>query len=240
MTVRSAALLGIGGDGRRRNRTAELLPTIRQEPTAEKRSSIADRKGDPVPTSSGPPHDEVRGQASSANATTGGKKKRPIAWMVVAGVAVLAAIGLGVWAVKIHSDLEDQRAATQAAEAQAAAQADAAAAVAAEVDKINASNEIFVVSDEDVAQAESEVAAAEDAAAEASSAVSAAQDEASKLRAELDQARAERDLARAERQQARVCARGSLGVISSLGKSDEQAAQEMQTVSSACVSSASG
>jgi hypothetical protein len=34
--------------------------------------------------------------------------------------------------------------------------------------------------------------------------------------------------------------RGSLGVISSLGKSDEQAAQEMQTVSSACASSASG
>ena len=45
MTVRGAALLGIGGDGRRRNRTAELLPTIRQEPTAEKRSSIADPEG---------------------------------------------------------------------------------------------------------------------------------------------------------------------------------------------------
>ena len=155
--------------------------------------------------------------------------------MVVAGVAVLAAIGLGVWAVKIHSDLEDQRAATQAAEAQAAAQADAAAAVAAEVEKINASNEIFIVSDEDVAQAESEVAAAEDAAAEASSAVSAAQDEASKLRAELDQARAERDLARAERQQARVCARGSLGVISSLGKSDEQAAGDADRLERLCV-----
>lgn len=140
-------------------------------------------------TSSGPPD----GQPSTANATSTGKK-RPVLWMVIAGVAVLAAIGLGVWAVKVHSDLEDQRAATQAAEAQAAAQAEAAAAVAAEVEKINASNEIFVVSNEDVAQAESEVAAAEEAvaqanatAAEASSAVSAAQDEASKLRAELEQ-----------------------------------------------------
>ncbi len=197
-------------------------------------------------TSSSPPDDEVRGQPSTANATPTGKK-RPILWMVITGVAVLAAIGLGVWAVKVHSDLEDQTAATQAAEAQAAAQAEAAAAVAAEVESINASNEIFVVSNEDVAQAESDVAAAEEAvaqanaaAAEASSAVSAAQDEASKLRVELEQTRAERDLARAERQQARVCARGSLGVISSLGKADEQATQEMETVSSACAASTSG
>ena len=111
-------------------------------------------------TSSSPPD----GQPSTANATSTGKK-RPVLWMVIAGVAVLAAIGLGVWAVKVHSDLEDQTAATQAAEAQAAAQAEAAAAVAAEVEKINASNEVFVVSNEDVAQAESEVAAAEEAVA---------------------------------------------------------------------------
>ena len=45
MTVRGAALLGIGGDGRRRNRTAELLPTMRQEPTPEKRASIAEPEG---------------------------------------------------------------------------------------------------------------------------------------------------------------------------------------------------
>ena len=152
--------------------------------------------------------------------------------MVITGLAILVAIGFGVWAVKVHSDLDDQRAATQAAEAQAAAQAEAAAAVAAEVENIAANNEIFVVSNEDVAQAESEVAAAEeavaqanDAAAEASNAVSTAQDEASKLRAELEQARAERDLARAERQQARVCARGSLGAISALGRDDAKAAR---------------
>ena len=85
--------------------------------------------------------------------------------MVLTGVAVLVAIGFGVWAVKVHSDLDDQRAATQAAEEQAAAQAEAAAAVAAGVEEIAANNEIFVVSNEDVAQAESEVAAAEEAVA---------------------------------------------------------------------------
>ena len=192
-------------------------------------------------TASSTPPDDVPGRPTTegaANATTSGKKKRPILWMVVAGVAILAAIGLGVWAVKVHSDLEDQKTATQAAEAQAAAQADAAAA--AEVEKINASNEVFVVSNEDVTAAEEAVADANAAADEANSAVSAAQDEASKQRAELEQAGAERDLARAERQQARVCARGSLGVISALGKSDEQATEEMQTVSSACTASVSG
>jgi hypothetical protein len=201
---------------------------------------MSNREGDPVTASATPPDEEVRGQPSTANATTNGKKKRPILWMVISGIAVLAAIGLGVWAVTVHSDLQDQKAATQAAEAQAAAQAEAAAAAAAEVEKINASNEVLVVSNEDVAAAQAAVDEANAAAAEASNAVSAAQDEASKLRAELDQARAERDLARAERQQARVCARGSLGVISALGKSEEQATQEMQTVSSSCAASVSG
>ena len=88
--------------------------------------------------------------------------------------------------------------------------------------------------------AEKAVTEANAAAVEASSAVSAAHDEASKLRTDLGQARAERDLARAERQQARVCARGSLGVISALGKSDEQATAELETVSSACGASVDG
>ena len=195
-------------------------------------------------TSSTPPDDEVRGQSSAANAPTTGKK-RPVLWMVVTGIAVLAAIGLGIWAVNVHSDLEEQTAATEAAEAQAAAQAEAAAAAAAEIEKINADNEVYVVSNEDVAQVESDVAAAEEAvaqanaaAAEASSAVSAAQDEAATLRAELEQARAERDLARAEReQQARVCARGSLGALSALGTGDAEGSSELETVSSACAAS---
>ena len=152
---------------------------------------------------------------------------------MITGVAVVAAIGLGLWALKVHSDLEAsqsdlaaQTAATEAAQAQVAAQTEAAQAAAAELEKITAGNEVYVVSNEDVAQA--------------NDAVTAAQDEASKLRAELGQARAERDLARAERQQARVCARGSLGVISGLGKGDEQATQEMETVSGACAASVSG
>ena len=127
------------------------------------------------------------------------------------------------------------------------AQTEAAQAAAAELEKINADNGLYVVSDEDVAQAESDVAAAQKAldeanaaAAEANNAVAAAQDEATKLRAQLEQARAERDLARAERQQARVCARGSLGVISGLGENDAEAAQELETVSSACAATVPG
>jgi len=211
----------------------------------------------PLAASSTPPDAGARNlpttEGGAANAATNGRK-RPVVWIVIAGVAVVAAIGLGIWALKVHSDLEAsqsdlaaQTAATEAAQAQATAQTEAAAAAAAEVEKINASNEVYVVSNEDVAQAQSDVAAAQKAlddanaaAAEANSAVAAAQDEASKLRAELEQARAERDLARAERQQARVCARGSLGVISGLGKGDEQATKELETVSSACAATVPG
>ena len=213
-------------------------------------------KEDLLTVSSTPPDDGLRDlptPAGAANEKTG-RHKRPVVWMVITAVAVVAVIGLGLWALKVHSDLEAsqsdlaaQTAATEAAQAQVAAQTEAAQAAAAELEKINAGNEVYVVSDEDVAQAESDVAAAQKAldeanvaAAEANNAVTAAQDEASKLRAQLQQARAERDLAQAERQQARVCARGSLGVISGLGKSNEQATQEMETVSSACAATVPG
>lgn len=200
--------------------------------------------------SSTPPSQDAPEGASGAPSasTTTGTKKRPIVWMVVAGIAVVAAIGLGIWAVTVNSDLNDtqselaaQTAATQAAAAQVAAQTEAANAAAAELEQISSDNEVYVVSNDDVAEAESEIAAAEQAAAEASANVDAAQDEASRLRAELDQARAERDLARAERQQARICSRGSLGVISAIQKGDSEAAtSELETVSDACAASVSG
>jgi uncharacterized protein (DUF3084 family) len=184
---------------------------------------------------------------SSTSASTS-EKKRPVVWMIVAGVAILAAIGLGIWALKVNSDLnetqadlEAQQAATLQAQAEVQAQADAANAAAAELEKISSDNEVFVVSNEDVAQAQSDVAAAEQAVAEASANVSAAQDHVATLSAEREQARAQRDLARAERQQARICSRGSLGVLSKLGKGEADAASsELETVSSACAASVSG
>jgi chromosome segregation ATPase len=204
--------------------------------------------------SSTPPDDDRTDRApdgTSLGDPTAGKRKRPIGWMIVAGLAVLLAIGLGIWAVKVNSDLDStqselaaQTAAADAAEAQAAAQAEAAAAVGEEIQKINADNEIYVVSDEDVAQAESEIEAAEEAVAEANAAaaeanenLSAAQDQVSTLRAELEQARAERELARAERQQARICARGSLGALGALSRNDPETASEVETISSACAAS---
>jgi flagellar biosynthesis GTPase FlhF len=163
---------------------------------------------------------------------SGGKNTR--VWMIVAGVAIVAAIGFGIWAAKSHSDLNN-------AESQLQAQNDAAAAAAAQAEKIAADNSVYVVSDEDAAKAESEVAAAEkalsDATNAANDAAAAAQDEASKLRAELDQAQAERDLARAERDQARVCSRGALGTITSLGKDEDTS--ELETVSSDCTAAVS-
>ena len=176
-------------------------------------------------------------------------RKRPIVWMIVAGVAVLAAIGLGIWAVSVNSDLDETQseleaqtaaadaaaASAKAAEEQVAEQTAAANAAAAELEQISSDNEVFVVPNEDVAEMESDLAAAEQAVADANANLDAAQDEASRLRAELEQARAERELARAERQQARICSRGSLGVIAAIGKGDSDAAtSELETVSDAC------
>ena len=55
--------------------------------------------------------------------------KRPVVWIVIAGIAIVAAIGLGLWALKVHSDLEAsqsdlaaQQAATEAAQAQVGSQ----------------------------------------------------------------------------------------------------------------------
>ena len=192
--------------------------------------------------SSTPPNDIPPDGAPVGNsAETPHKQKRPIVWMVVSGVAILAAIGLGIWALKVNSDLNSTQSDLDSAEAQVAAQTEAATAAANELDKISSENEIYVVSNDDVAAAEKAVTDANAAADEASANVSAAQDEASKLRAELEQARAERELARAEREQARVCARGSLGVLSKLGENESEAASsELETVSSACTATVSG
>ena len=184
----------------------------------------------------------------SSTTASASDKKRPIVWMIVAGVAILVAIGFAIWAFKTNSDLNEtqadldaQKAATLQAQSQVKAQTDAANAAAAELEKISSDNEIYVVSNEDVAQAQSDVATAEQAVAEASADVSAAQDQLATLSAEREQARAERDLARAERQQARICSRGSLGALSKLGKGEADAAtSELATVESACAASVSG
>ena len=138
----------------------------------DSRSADYPREGVPLTAAATPPHD----QAPRPQATGG--RKRPVVWMVITGVAVVAVIGLGVWALKVHSDLEAsqsdlaaQTAATEAAQAQVAAQTEAAQAAAAELEKITAGNEVYVVSNEDVAQAESDVAAAQKALDEANAAV---------------------------------------------------------------------
>lgn len=194
------------------------------------------------------PSDDQHVEAAVAPPPATSEDKRPIVWMIVAGVAVLAAVGIGIWALQVNSDLDStqadlaaQQQATQQAEAQVQAQTDAASAAASELEQISSDNEIYVVSNEDVAAAETAVAEADAAVDAANANVADAQDQAARARAELDQARAERDLARAERQQARICARGSLGALTRLTGSDPEAASsELQTVSTACAEAVAG
>src|SRR4051794_6444632 len=114
-----------------------------------------------------PAHESSNAPTVGAPPATTGKQKRPIVWMVLSGVAILAAIGFGIWALNVNSDLDSTQSdleaaqvATQAAEAQVAAQTEAATAAADELEKISSDNEIYVVSNDDVAEAESDLAAA--------------------------------------------------------------------------------
>ena len=58
----------------------------------------------------------------------GGKQKRPVVWMVLAGMAIIAAIGLGAWALLLNDDLNDT-------EAQLEAQTAAAESASAEAER---------------------------------------------------------------------------------------------------------
>ena len=135
--------------------------------------------------------------------------------MVVAGVAILAAIGLGAWALVLNDDLNDT-------EAQLDAQTAAAESASAEAERRIADarvriqtaladvDSVVVVTDDDVAKAEQAVTEAEQNVAEAQAAVAQAQSDAEQARAERDLARAEAEQARAEVAQAELCSDASL------------------------------
>jgi hypothetical protein len=112
----------------------------------------------------------------------GEEHKRPLVWMILAGVAIVAAIGLGAWALLLNDDLNDteaeleaQTAAAQSASAEAERRiADARASIDAALSDVAG---VVVVSDEDVAEAEQAAAEAEQSVAEAQAAVDQAQSE---------------------------------------------------------------
>ena len=153
-----------------------------------------------------------------------GQHKRPVIWMILAGVAIVAAIGLGAWALLLNDDLNDteaelaaQTAAAESASAEAERRiADARASIDAALSDVAG---VVVVSDEDVAEAEQAVAEAEQSVAEAQAAVDQAQ-------SEVEQARAERDLARAEAEQARAEAAQARAVRGRLARSHAGAGRE--------------
>ena len=57
------------------------------------------------------PTEHTAAQTPEAPPQGGGEKqRRPVVWIVLAGVAVAAAIGLGVWAIVLKDDLNDTEA----------------------------------------------------------------------------------------------------------------------------------
>ena len=175
----------------------------------------------------------------------GGKQKRPVIWMILAGVAIVAALGLGAWALLLNDDLNDteaeldaQTAAAQSASTEAQRRiADARANIDAALSGVAG---IVVVSDEDVAEAEQAVSEAGQSVAEAQAAVDQAQGELEQARAERDLAKAAEEQARAEAAQTELCADASLAATQALAENDdtadayEEAAARAKTAASAC------
>ena len=64
-------------------------------------------------TDSTPPEQADAGTPDLPPQREGATRKRPVAWMILAGLGIAAAIGLGVWALLLNDDLNDTEGATR-------------------------------------------------------------------------------------------------------------------------------
>ena len=102
-----------------------------------------------------PPDQPAAGTPDLPPQGEGTKRKRPVGWMILAGVAIAAAIGLGVWALLLNDDLNDteQQLKARTRCSQSAASAEAESRIADARMRIDAALAdvagVVVVSDED-------------------------------------------------------------------------------------------
>jgi len=166
-------------------------------------------------------------------------------WIVATIVLALAAIGLGVWAFMLRSDIDDKDAQIAAQQQQIAEQEDAAAQLTEAASGVAGDvQQSFAALGEQLDQIEGAAAAsqeqtqaaieqAEQAAVEASERAEAAENEAEKAQAEADEATARAEAAGA-------CARGYLSAVAdifdaeSLEAGVEAAAAEFEKLSGSC------
>ena len=175
-----------------------------------------------------PPDQPAAGTPDLPPQGEGTKRERPVGWMILTGVAIAAAIGLGVWALLLNDDLNDteqqleaQTAAAESASAEAESRiADARMRIDAALADVAG---VVVVSDEDVEEAEQAAAEAEQSVAEAQAAVDQAQSEVEQARAKRELARADAEQARAEAAHAELCADASLAATQALAENNDTA-----------------
>ncbi len=145
--------------------------------------------------------------------------------MILAGVAIVAALGLGAWALLLNDDLNDTEAEL---EAQTAAAESASGRGRASHRGRPCEHRRGALrrrrhrgrQRRGRSEAEQAVAEAEQSVAEAQAAVDQAQSELEQARAERDLARAEAEQARAEAAQAELCADASLAATQALAEYD--------------------
>jgi chromosome segregation ATPase len=161
-------------------------------------------------------------------------KKRPWGWIGLAAVLGVVAIGLGIYAVQVNSDLDDAEA-TVAQQEQALSEAQAAGGDAREA-------VASVVSDlaTELGATQDDVAALEQQVNEAADSFKAAEEEVSAAVGELQVTEAERDAAQAKVEVVQKCAQSVVSAFSGVLDAEtpeagiEDAAAELRSLQPEC------
>lgn len=161
------------------------------------------------------------------------RKRRPWGWIVLAALLGAAAIGLGVYALQVNSDLDDAEATIAEQEQVLATEGTSDEALDAVAGAVGEITSALGATQGDVAQIEQQIAAASESLQAAEDKVAAAADE-------LERTEAERDAAEAKVEVVQACAQSVVSAFrgafeaESLRAGIDAAAAELRALQPQC------
>jgi chromosome segregation ATPase len=197
-------------------------------------------KPDPQPESDPPPEAKPGGEEA--------RRRRPTLWIVLTVLFALAAVGLGIWAFSLNSDLDDAEATVEKQDDQIAAQKEQLAAQEEELaqaeepggDLIAGAKQAYEEVGSELQVSEQESAAVEQELENAASQLEQAEAEVAEAKSEADKAKATLKEAEASAETAKACAQsaiaafGSIFEAASVQEGIEGAVAQLETLEPAC------